>query len=249
MRYGLAEAFRDVSLRVDDAQIVALLGNNGAGKTTLVRALSGTLARHGGRVVAGSARGAGLDLTRARADAIVRAGVVQVPEGRRIFGQLSVDENLAAGALALRSRAEARRIKAWVLDLFPVLAAKAGHPAALLSGGEQQMLAIGRALMSGPRTLLLDEPSLGIAPLATRTIMDTVREVNRAGASVLLVEQNTRLALSVAHHACLLHGGTIRAEGPAADLAASDVILELTLGRGVAHTATAAAVARGGGDG
>lgn len=236
VRYGAAEVFQDVSLRVDDGRIVALLGNNGAGKTTLLRTLSGILGGQGGRVVAGTAHGEGLDLTRSRADRIVRAGIVQVPEGRRVFGQLSVEDNLAAGALSVRSRLQARKTKAWVHELFPVLADRAQQPAALLSGGEQQMLAIGRALMSSPRVLLMDEPSLGIAPLVARQIMDTVREVNRSGTSVLLVEQNTKLALSVAHHAYLMHGGAIVAEGPADELATSDLLLEVSLGK---HTASA----------
>ncbi|MFJ9312888.1 ABC transporter ATP-binding protein [Pimelobacter simplex] len=236
VRYGAAEVFQDVSLRVDDGRIVALLGNNGAGKTTLLRALSGILGGQGGRVVAGTAHGEGLDLTRSRADRIVRSGIVQVPEGRRVFGQLSVEDNLAAGALSVRSRPQARRTRAWVHELFPILADRAQQPAALLSGGEQQMLAIGRALMSSPRVLLMDEPSLGIAPLVARQIMETVREVNRAGTSVLLVEQNTKLALSVAHHAYLMHGGAIVAEGPADELATSDLLLEVSLGK---HTASA----------
>ena len=239
VRYGAAEVFHDVSLRVDDGRIVALLGNNGAGKTTLLRTLSGILGGQGGRVVAGAAHGEGLDLTRSRPDRIVRSGIVQVPEGRRVFGQLSVEDNLAAGALSVRSRQQARRTRERVHELFPVLADRGQQPAALLSGGEQQMLAIGRALMSEPRVLLMDEPSLGIAPLVARQIMDTIREVNQTGTGVLLVEQNTKLALSVAHHAYLMHGGTVVADCPADELAASDLLLEVSLGR---HTAEQADV-------
>lgn len=235
--YGTAKVFHDVNLRVGDGQIVALIGNNGAGKTTLLRTLSGILGDQGGRIVAGTARGEGLDLAEAKADKIVRHGIVQVPEGRRVFAQLTVQENLMAGALSVRSRSRVAASLRRVRDIFPILVDRAGQPAGLLSGGEQQMLAIGRALMSEPKVLLMDEPSLGLAPLIARQIMETIEHVNAHGTSVLLVEQNTRLALSVAHHAYVLNGGTVAAEGPAAELIDSDLLLELTLGKTTAHDA------------
>ncbi|KJF19647.1 ABC transporter ATP-binding protein [Rhodococcus sp. ACPA4] len=246
--YGSAKVFHDVNLRVDEGQIVALIGNNGAGKTTLLRALSGILGAQGGQVVAGTVRGEGLDLDRSNADKIVRHGIVQVPEGRRIFAQLTVQENLMAGALSVRSRSRVAASLRRVRELFPILVERAGQTAGLLSGGEQQMLAIGRALMSEPKVLLMDEPSLGLAPLVARQIMDTITQVNADGTSVLLVEQNTRLALSVAHHAYVLNGGTMAAQGPAADLIDSDMLLELTLGKTTAHGSAVLTKAGGRGD-
>lgn len=241
VRYGQAVAFDDVSLSVAPGQIVALLGNNGAGKTTLLRVLSGILRAQGGRVVSGAATLDGVDLAGARPESIVRRGLVQVPEGRRVFAQLSVEENLAAGGLSVTSRARVAAARERVLDMFPILAARGDQAAGLLSGGEQQMLAIGRALMSEPQMLVLDEPSLGVAPLVARQIMETVQQINAEGTSVLLVEQNTTLALSVAHHAHLLHGGRIVLHGPAAEVAASDMVREITLGHGAAGTAGAPA--------
>jgi branched-chain amino acid transport system ATP-binding protein len=225
---------RAVSLTVPQGEIVALLGANGAGKTTLLRAVTGLLGVHRGRITKGA-----VDLGEERVDgidaaAIVRRGVAQVMEGRRIFAELTVDENLRAGAFTRRSRADVREAYDRVLDLFPVLAERRSATAGYLSGGEQQMLAIARALMAGPRLLLLDEPSLGLAPRMVEAIRDTVVELNRQGTSVLLVEQNAAMALSVASHGYVMETGRVVKDGPAAALLADQDIREFYLGVGEA---------------
>ncbi|MFC7916087.1 ABC transporter ATP-binding protein [Streptomyces sp. NPDC057386] len=233
--YGRAlSALRDVSLTVPPAGIVALLGANGAGKTTLLRAVSGTLRLHRGAITAGRVRYGDSVLDGRDPVAAVRAGVVQVPEGRRVFGGLTVDENLRAGGLGLARRrpAEVAEARDRVFALFPRLAERTRQAAGLLSGGEQQMLAIGRALMAHPRLLLLDEPSLGLAPLMVDRIADVVREINTQGTAVLLVEQNAGMALSLAGHAHVLDVGEIRLSGPATELARTDAVRRLYLGDG-----------------
>ncbi|MFC9330673.1 ABC transporter ATP-binding protein [Kitasatospora sp. NPDC057015] len=230
--YGRAvEALRGVSLEVPAGRIVALLGSNGAGKSTLLRAVSGTLGLRGGAVVRGTIRLGGRALTGDPALA-VRAGVVQVPEGRRVFAGLTVEENLRAGGLGRGRLGAAARRQAYerVFELLPVLAERRRQRAGLMSGGEQQMLAIGRALMAGPGVLLLDEPSLGLAPRMVRQIGSIVREINRQGTSVLLVEQNAAMALAVADRASVLENGRVRLEGPAAELAAGEEVRRLYLG-------------------
>ncbi|MFC6881229.1 MULTISPECIES: ABC transporter ATP-binding protein [Actinomadura] len=229
--YGRAvRALRGVSLDVPAGSVTAVLGANGAGKTSLLRAISGTLPFHRGGVDAGGVRLGGRALTGLRPAAVVRTGVVQVPEGRRVFGRLTVEENLKAGALGARGRAGTAEARARVLDLFPVLAERARQRAGLLSGGEQQMLAIGRALMARPSVLLLDEPTLGLAPLVAARIGATVAEINRQGTSVLLVEQNAALALELASTAYVLEVGEVAARGASADLAAGDELRRRYLG-------------------
>ncbi|MFE5914885.1 ABC transporter ATP-binding protein [Streptomyces wedmorensis] len=225
-------ALHDVSLRVPADGIVALLGANGAGKSTLLRAVSGTLPLHSGTVSAGSVTFGDVPLTGRTAADVVAAGVVQVPEGRRVFTGLSVADNLRAGRLGVSGlgRDDARRALAEVYDLFPVLADRRGQAAGLLSGGEQQMLAMGRALMARPRLLLLDEPSLGLAPLIVARIADVIRHIHDQGTGVLLVEQNAALALELADHAYVLDVGRVRLEGPAEELSRSDEIRRLYLG-------------------
>ncbi|MEU2615206.1 ABC transporter ATP-binding protein [Micromonospora sp. NPDC007271] len=230
VRYGSAQVINGVGLRVERGEIVALLGNNGVGKTTLLRALSATLNLHGGKTVTGTAHNGSCDLLRADAVAVVRSGLAHVPEGRRIIASLSVEDNLMAGALAVRGAAKIAARRATVYDLFPVLADRAGGRAGLLSGGEQQMLAIGRALMSHPSVLLLDEPSLGLAPLVARQIAATIRRISDEGMAVLLVEQNTRIALGVADRVTVLGGGRVVAQGRPEDFADSRVLAELSLG-------------------
>ncbi|PBC76955.1 amino acid/amide ABC transporter ATP-binding protein 2 (HAAT family) [Streptomyces sp. TLI_235] len=230
--YGRAvQALRGVSLDLPAGRIVAVLGANGAGKSTLLRAVSGTLGLHRGAVTAGTVTVGGLPLGDDPALA-VRAGVVQVPEGRRVFADLTVEENLRAGELGRgrRDAATRREARERVFALLPVLAERRRQRAGLMSGGEQQMLAIGRALMADPRVLLLDEPSLGLAPRMVRQIGGIVREINRQGTSVLLVEQNTAMALSVAHRALVLENGRVRLEGAAEELAAGDEVRRLYLG-------------------
>ncbi|MFI6638023.1 ABC transporter ATP-binding protein [Streptomyces sp. NPDC050504] len=233
--YGPVRALHDVSLTVPDGAITAVLGGNGAGKTTLLRAISRTLAFHRGAGT-GSIRFGGIALDGLGAARVVAAGVVQVPEGRQVFARMTVADNLRAGALGRRDgrgpggrRASAAAL-ARVHALFPVLADRAHQRAGLLSGGEQQMLALGRALMAGPRLLLLDEPSLGLAPLMARRIAQTVREINAAGTSVLLVEQNAAIALRLASTAYVLEVGEVALHGPAAELAASDEVRRRYLG-------------------
>ncbi|MEU3224386.1 ABC transporter ATP-binding protein [Streptomyces sp. NPDC006976] len=228
--YGPVRSLRDVSLDVPDGAITAVLGGNGAGKTTLLRAVSRTLGFHRGTGT-GTIRFDGQPLDGLRPDRVVAAGVVQVPEGRQVFARMTVADNLRAGALgAPGGRRAAADALARVHELFPVLARRAHQSAGLLSGGEQQMLAMGRALMARPRLLLLDEPSLGLAPLMAQRIAETVREINASGTSVLLVEQNASIALRLASTAYVLEVGEVTLEGPAAELAASDEVRRRYLG-------------------
>jgi ABC-type branched-subunit amino acid transport system ATPase component len=230
--YGGVSALRGLSLSVPEGEIVAVLGSNGAGKTTLLRALSGTLSMQGGTVDGGTVELDGRSLTRLDPAQIVRAGVVQVPEGRRIFGELTVAENLRAGAFG-RGRREGRaEAFARVYELFPRLEERQAQPGGLLSGGEQQMLAIGRALMAEPKVLLLDEPSLGLAPQVLEKIGETIQVINRQGTSVVLVEQNAAIALKIADRATVLEVGQVALEGSSAELSESDEVRERYLGLG-----------------
>ena len=239
---GAVSALRGVSMLVPEGSVVAVLGSNGAGKSTLLRAISGTLPLEGGAIEKGSVQFEGRDLAGQDPAAIVNAGIVQVPEGRRIFGELTVDENLRAGSLSVKDKQARKRAKRRVFDLFPRLEERASQRGALLSGGEQQMLAIGRALMSEPKLLLLDEPSLGLAPQIVERIGDVIREINEQGTSVILVEQNANMALDVADVAYVLEVGSVTVHGRAAELAATTEIQERYLGVG-ASTNGAARVA------
>nr|WP_205752076.1 ABC transporter ATP-binding protein [Cryptosporangium phraense] len=227
---GAVQALRGVSIEVPDGAVVAVLGSNGAGKTTLLRAISGTLRRQHGRIDAGRVRLDDRDIGGADPAAIVRLGVVHVPEGRRIFGRLTVDENLRAGGLGNKNRAAKAAARERVHDLFPVLEERRTQRGALLSGGEQQMLAIGRALMAAPKVLLLDEPSLGLAPKVIGQIGEVITEINRQGTSVLLIEQNATMALQVADRAYVLDVGKVSLDGEAAALARTDEVRHLYLG-------------------
>jgi len=227
---GGVEALRGVSLRVREGAVTAVLGNNGAGKSTLLRALSGTLAAQRGTVTGGSITFAGRSLVGADPADIARSGLVQVPEGRRIFGDLTVEENLRAGGLAARDKQARARARARVDELFPILGERRTQRAGLLSGGEQQMLAIGRALMASPRVLLLDEPSLGLAPQIVERVRDVIAEINADGVTVVLVEQNAAMALALADDAVVLEVGQVALEGPAAELAESDAVRDRYLG-------------------
>jgi branched-chain amino acid transport system ATP-binding protein len=220
---------RGLSVEVPDGSIVALLGANGAGKTTLLRAVTGLLVVHRGKIVKGSVTVAGDDLTGADPAEVVRRGVGQVMEGRRIFAEMTVEENLRAGAHT-RPRAEYRESMARVFDLFPVLAERRRGTAGYLSGGEQQMLAIGRALMARPRLLLLDEPSLGLAPRLVEQVREIVVQINEQGTSVLLVEQNAVMALSIADYGYVLEVGKVVRDGPARELLVDEDIREFYLG-------------------
>jgi branched-chain amino acid transport system ATP-binding protein len=213
VRYGVSLAVRGVSFQVPENGAVALLGPNGAGKTSLIRAISGLLDVHHGAVREGDIRLASRSIRGWRADRIVSSGVAQVPEGRLVFGQLSVEENLRVGASA-RKTGGADETLTQVYDLFPVLAERRTRQAGWLSGGEQQMLAIGRALMAGPRLLLLDEVSLGLAPKVIEDIFERLADVRARGTSMLLVEQNARVALAFADYGYILESGRIVLEGP-----------------------------------
>ena len=225
---------RGVSLTVPTGSIVALLGANGAGKTTLLRAVSNLLHVHRGKVTKGTIEVDGTKTTGLDPAAIVRHGVAQVMEGRRIFASLTVDENLRAGGFTRSDRAETKRNYERVMELFPRLQDRRKSIAGYLSGGEQQMLAIGRALMASPRLLLLDEPSLGLAPLIVEQIRDIIVDINKSGTSVLLVEQNATMALSIANHGYVMETGRIVKEGAGQELLADKDIQEFYLGVGEA---------------
>ena len=231
---GAVQALHGVSMDVPRGSVVAVLGSNGAGKSTLLRAISGTLGLEDGTIESGSISFEGRDTAGLDPAEIVRCGIVQVPEGRRIFGDLTVEENLRAGSLTVRDKAARQRARKRVHDLFPRLEERSSQRALLLSGGEQQMLAIGRALMSDPKVLLLDEPSLGLAPQVVEKIGEVIREINEQGTSVILVEQNANMALEVADDAYVLEVGSVTAHGRAAELAATTEIQERYLGVGAA---------------
>jgi branched-chain amino acid transport system ATP-binding protein len=223
-------ALDGVNLVVGRGEIVSLLGRNGSGKTTLLRALTGLLSYHDGRIVGGDVLLGGKSVSLMSPSRIVSAGVAQVMEGRRIFAELSVDENLSAGAVTLRDRRQVASNRNAVFSLFPFLADRKSDQAGYLSGGEQQMLAIGRAMMSSPDLLILDEPSLGLAPMVVAQIRDIVTEINERGATVLLVEQNAAMALSISNYGYILSAGRVAKEGPGGELVNDPQVRELYLG-------------------
>jgi branched-chain amino acid transport system ATP-binding protein len=223
---------RGVSVTVRPGAVVALLGANGAGKTTLLRAITGLLPVHRGKITKGRVTLDGRDITTDDPASRVRAGLAQVMEGRRIFGELTVDENLRTGAYT--SRATMAQHYERVMDQFPLLQRRRRLTAGYLSGGEQQMLAIGRALMSSPSVLVLDEPSLGLAPKVVEQIRDIIVDINSQGTSVLLVEQNATMALAIADHGYVLEHGRVVRDGPGAELVADKDIREFYLGIGEA---------------
>ncbi|OFX25880.1 MAG: ABC transporter ATP-binding protein [Anaeromyxobacter sp. RBG_16_69_14] len=213
VKYGNVEALHGIGITVRQGEIVTILGANGAGKSTTLRAVSGLLRPSGGEI-----RFEGRPTQLVPAHERVKMGIAQSPEGRRIFGTLTVSDNLFLGAYTLSDKQKIARTLAWIYELFPVLEKRRGQLAGTLSGGEQQMLAIGRALMANPRILLLDEPSLGLAPLLVKAIFQTIREVNQTGVTVVLVEQNARAALKLAHRGYVMEVGRIVLEGPASAL-------------------------------
>jgi branched-chain amino acid transport system ATP-binding protein len=223
--YGKVQALHGASFTVEQGEIVALLGNNGAGKSTTLNMVSGLVKPATGRVVF-----EGQDLTRIPAHKLVGMGVVQVPEGRRIFSTMTVEENLRLGGYLIKSNATIDKHIKGVYELMPRLAERRGQEGGTLSGGEQQMLAIGRALVSQPRLLLLDEPSMGLAPLLVAQVMETVHRVNQLGCTVLVVEQNAKAALQIAHRAYVLETGTVSLSGPASELAKDPRVIEAYLG-------------------
>ena len=224
-RYGRIRALAGISLAVDEGEIVTLIGANGAGKTTALRTISGLL-----RPSAGTIRFDGRDITRAAPDEIVRLGISQAPEGRRIFARMTVRENLELGAFTRTSASEVAEDLERVLVIFPRLRERLVQKGGTLSGGEQQMLAIGRALMSRPRLLLLDEPSLGLSPILVQTIGEVIREINLRGTTVLLVEQNAQQALTLASRGYCLDLGAIVFADTATNLLASPAVQAAYLG-------------------
>jgi branched-chain amino acid transport system ATP-binding protein len=218
-RYGPITMLRGVSLTVSQGQIACLLGANGAGKTTLIRTILGIV-----RPVEGSVWFEGERLDQRRPHQIIERGIAVVPEGRRVFPRMTVDENLRMGAFAEWGAADLAARRDGVFALFPRLAERRRQKAATMSGGEQAMLAMGRALMSRPKLLLLDEPSLGLSPLLVEQLFEIIQTVNRDGTTVFLVEQNARKTLGIAHHGALLQKGEIVGRGSAAELAASEMV-------------------------
>lgn len=223
--YGAIEALSGVSLDVDEGEIVAVIGANGAGKSTLLRAISGELPKKKGTVEFD-----GEDITSLSTDKIVSKGIAQVPEGRQIFSGLSVADNLRVGAYCRAKDNSILEDMELMYQLFPILAERKNQKGGSLSGGEQQMLALARALMARPRVLLLDEPSMGIAPLVTREIFKTIRAISASGITIVLIEQDAKLALKVAHKAYVMDVGKIVMEGTAADLRNNPRIKEIYLG-------------------
>lgn len=227
---SIVPAVQGVSLEVPDAQIVALLGANGAGKSTILRAISGLLGFHNATLIRGTVTFDGDRLNSLNATQIVQRGIAQVLEGRRLFADLTVEENLRAGAIARRDTRAVRRAYERVMELFPVLRERRNAAAGYLSGGEQQMVAIGRGLMSNPRLLLLDEPSLGLAPMMVQKIRAIIAEINAGGTAVLLVEQNAQMALSIARHGYVLETGTVVLDQSAAQLLQDESVRKFYLG-------------------
>jgi branched-chain amino acid transport system ATP-binding protein len=223
--YDSIQALKGVSLNVDAGELVTIVGSNGAGKTTALLTISGILHPRHGQI-----RFDGQDITRTQPHELVRRGISHCPEGRQIFTGLTVAENLMMGAYHRRDRVAAARDLEWVNTLFPILAQRRGQAAGTLSGGEQQMLAMARALMSRPKVLLLDEPSLGLAPLLVDRIFEVIQELRQAGVTILLVEQNAFQALRVADRAYVLETGHMKLEGPAHALATNEEVKKAYLG-------------------
>ena len=226
VNYGGIEALRGISLEVPDGKIVTLIGANGAGKSTTLRTITGLV-----KAVSGSIQWDGEEILGKPIDKIVTTGIAMSPEGRRVFPDMTVLENLKIGAYLRKDKAEIEKDIQWVYSLFPRLEERSWQLAGTLSGGEQQMLAVGRALMSRPKLLLLDEPSLGLAPLVVQDIFSIVREINRQGVTVLLIEQNANMALKIADVAYVLETGRITMSGTGAELLADERVKEAYLGK------------------
>jgi branched-chain amino acid transport system ATP-binding protein len=223
--YGGIHALKGISLRVEEGQIVTLIGANGAGKSTTLRAISGIVRPQKGQITFENQ-----DMTRFPAYEIVEQGIAMVPEGRRVFPHLTVLENLLLGAHTRRDPAGVQKDLEWICELFPILKERALQSAGTLSGGEQQMLAVGRALMSRPRLLLMDEPSLGLAPTLVKEVFRTIRQLHDEGTTILLVEQNARAALRIADYGYILETGEIVLEGTGGELAHNDDVRKAYLG-------------------
>jgi branched-chain amino acid transport system ATP-binding protein len=223
--YGAIYALKGISFHVDKGEIVALIGANGAGKSTTLNTISGLLRPRIGKVTFENE-----DITQTASDQIVQKGIVQVPEGRKIFATLTVQENLEMGAYTRRDKTEIQKATENVFQRFPRLAERQSQLGGTLSGGEQQMLAIARGLMSQPRVMLLDEPSMGLAPLLVEQIFSIIQDINKQGVSILLVEQNAQMALSIADRAYVLETGIVVMEGTGQELLHNDMVIEAYLG-------------------
>ncbi|MBE6127974.1 MAG: ABC transporter ATP-binding protein [Erysipelotrichaceae bacterium] len=225
VKYGMIEAIKGISFEVNDGEIVTLIGSNGAGKTTTMQTISGLLKPSQGSVLLD-----GVDLTKIAPHKIVPMGLAQVPEGRRVFAQQTVEENLELGAYHRKDKDEVKKDMENVYELFPRLLERKSQLAGTLSGGEQQMLAMARALMAKPKIMLMDEPSMGLSPLLVKEIFRIIENINRQGTTVLLVEQNAKMALAIADRAYVLETGKIILEGTGAELAASEQVRKAYLG-------------------
>lgn len=223
--YGKIQALRGMNIRVEEGEIVSLLGNNGAGKTTTLSTASAIVKSHSGRISF-----AGKDITKAKPWEVVGDGLIHVPEGRRIFSTLTVTENLQLGGYLVKDRAAVGKRMKEVFEMLPLLAERRSQQGGTLSGGEQQMLAIGRALVAGPRMLMLDEPSMGLAPLIVAQVMEVIKDVNANGTTVLLVEQNARAALKITSRGYVIESGATTMTGTGPELLADSRIVEAYLG-------------------
>lgn len=225
VHYGIIPAVRQLSLMVEEGQVVALVGANGAGKTTTLKTIAGVLQPKKGRIIYN-----GEDVTELPSDKRVRMGITLIPEGRQIFSGLSVKENLLLGAYYRKDRDEIKKDVNWIHGLFAVLIERESQIAGTLSGGEQQMLALGRGLMSRPKLLLLDEPSLGLAPMITKEVYQAIQKINETGITILLVEQNINIAMKVADYAYVMETGSLKLQGKPEDVMRSEEIRKAYLG-------------------
>lgn len=223
--YGAIKALKGISFNVEQGEVITLIGSNGAGKTTTLHSISNLIKKESGSILF-----EGEDITNLSADEIVKRGLIQVPEGRRVFANMSVKENIEMGAYLRQDKDGIKKDMEWCYELFPRLKERLAQMAGTLSGGEQQMLAMARALMSKPRLLLLDEPSMGLAPILVDEIFSIVQKISAGGTTILLVEQNAFKALSIANRAYILETGSIAKEGIAADLANDDSVKKAYLG-------------------
>ena len=226
LSYGRIEALKRVNMQIYEGEIVAILGANGAGKSSLLRAISGLTPVSGGEILS-----YGKQINTIPAEKLVSRGIVQSPEGRQIFTDLTVEDNLIAGGFTVSSAVRKANLS-MVYERFPILGKRAKQVAGTLSGGEQQMLAIGRALMANPKILLLDEPSLGLAPLIVRDIFEIVKQLNQQGVTIVLVEQNAKQSLKIANYAYVLEVGSVSMEGPAEELLRDERVIDAYLGKG-----------------
>lgn len=225
VHYGGIHALRGISLNIEDGKIISLVGANGAGKSTTLKAIMSLIQKTSGSVIYD-----GKDITNEKTKNIVKGGVILTPEGRRVFPDLTVDENIALGAYTRKDRAEIAKDRQWVFELFPRLEERKWQAAGTLSGGEQQMLAVARSLMGRPKLLMMDEPSLGLAPLIVKNIFSIIKEINKAGVNVLLIEQNAKAALEIADYGYVMETGVITISGTGKELLVNDQVRKAYLG-------------------